>query len=56
MDSSLNDVETKKLKEAIKVVDELIAAAQKFIDKVESGRAYSKETYRELKSALIKLV
>ena len=30
----------------------LIQAAEKFINKVESGRAHSKETYAELKAAL----
>lgn len=30
----------------------LIAAAEKFINKVETGRAYSRETYKELKEAL----
>ena len=30
-------------------------AAQKFIDKVESGRARSRETYKELKAALQQL-
>ncbi len=30
----------------------LVAAAMKFIEKVDTGRARSKETYQELKEAL----
>jgi hypothetical protein len=31
---------------------ELVAAARKFVKKVEDGRAHSRETYAELKAAL----
>ena len=37
------------LLQALKKYDE---AAEKFIEKVESGRAHSKETYADLKAAL----
>lgn len=35
-----------------KRLEALEAAAKKFIDKVESGRAHSVETYTELKAAM----
>lgn len=34
------------------VLDQFAAAAEKFVAKVESGRAKSRETYAELKAAL----
>lgn len=41
-----------QLTEALKVVAAYDAIARKFVDKVESGKAVSRETYRELKEAL----
>jgi hypothetical protein len=41
-----------KISEVLFALRKYDAAAKKFIDKVESGKAHSKETYKDLKDAL----
>lgn len=56
-DEEMNPVctcESKLLAPSISAVPEFIAAALKFVNKVETGKAKSVETYNELKAALKK--